>query len=247
MAGIQQANWNQEIHSKWIPNSGRSLILIEAVCSERHRQVRLLLDAGVNANCKDPATGHTPLIRAMFIENSKQRRAIIKTLLSYGGQTVKADLEGRTAFSWACLLARNDVLQFLLQEIHHNIALDSIDRFGNTNLSLACTSGNPTTVRLLAEAFQRGRVDLNRRNSNNETALMTAHRLGHYDCVRVLVEEGFVATTLPRDLLYGKRKSSSHLRLQAIDQDSHSLYISLPVIFSVYSDHLTKSFPHSKS
>ena len=238
-----QTECKWEVYPKWNSKYGRSLILIEAVCLERHRQLRLLLDAGVNVNCQDPDTGHTPLIRAMFVENSKQRRSIIKTLLNYEGQITKADLEGRTAFSWACLLARNDVIRFLFGKPDINLGLNSVDHYGNDNLTLACISGSSATVRLLAYSFEKRRFDLNRRNCENETALMIAHRLGHYDCVRVLVEESYVATSLPRDILYGVRKSPDWQP----SQDSRSPYISLPLIFSVYSDHLTKSFPQTRS
>ncbi|XP_028395090.1 ankyrin repeat domain-containing protein 63-like [Dendronephthya gigantea] len=198
-------------HQTLPPKFNRSLILIEAVHSERIRQLRLLLDAGVNVNCNDPETGHTPLIRAMFIENSRQRRAIIKMLLRYGGRVEKTDREGRTAFAWACLLGRNDVIRFLFREIHLNIGLNSVDSSGNDNLILACASGNPATVRLVAEAFRRVRLDMNRRNTNDENALMTAHRLRFYDCVKVLVEEfeGYIATNMPKDFLYGETRNTS--------------------------------------
>jgi ankyrin repeat protein len=228
----------------WPPRPNRSLILIEAVHSERHHQLRLLLDAGVNVNCQDLDTGHTPLIRAMFIENARQRRAIIKTLLGYGAKVEKTDREGKTAFAWACLLARNDVIRFLFKEIHLNIGLSSIDSSGNDNLTLACASGNPTTVRLVAEAFRRARIDMNRRNTNDESALMTAHRLGFYDCVKVLVEEGFVATTMSKEILYGENRDTSSVRTRA-SQPAPNRGITLPQIFSMYSDHLTNSFPRS--
>ena len=230
----------------WPPRSNRSLILIEAVHSERHRQLRLLLDAGVNVNCQDPATGHTPLIRAMFIENARQRRSIIKTLISYGGRVEKTDHEGRTAFAWACLLARSDIIRFLLKEIHLNIGLSSVDNSGNDNLTLACASGNPIAVRLVAEAFRRVRLDTNRRNMNDENALMTAHRLGFYDCVKVLVDEGYVTTTMSKELLYGEKSDSSRTSTRQL-QSTSKHFISLPQIFSMYSDHLTNSFPRSIS
>ena len=234
------------LHQTWPPKSNRSLILIEAVHSERHRQLRLLLDAGVNVNCRDPATGHTPLIRAMFIENSRQRRAIIKTLLSYGGRIEKTDLEGKTAFAWACFLARNDVIRYLFSEIHLDIGLGSIDSSGNDNLILACASGNPTTVRLVAEAFRRARLDMNRRNLNDENALMTARRLGFYDCVKVLVEDGYVTTTMSKETLYGEKRGASGVSTRVLNSVPNHC-ITLPQIFSMYSDHLTNSFPRSIS
>jgi ankyrin repeat protein len=234
------------LHQTWPPKSNRSLILIEAVHSERHRQVRLLLDAGVSVNCQDPETGHTPLIRAMFIENSRQRRAIIKTLLGYGGEVEKTDRDDKTAFAWACLLARNDVIRFLFKEIHLNIGLSSVDSARNDNLTLACASGNPTTVRLIAEAFRRARIDMNRRNMNNETALMIAHRLGFYDCVKVLVDEGYVATNMPKEILYGEKRGTSGVRTRALHHGPNR-NVTLPQIFSIYNGHLTNSFPRSIS
>ena len=234
------------LHQTWPPKSNRSLILIEAVHSERHRQLRLLLDAGVNVNCQDPETGHTPLIRAMFIENARQRRAIVKTLFGYGGRVEKTDREGKTAFAWACLLGRNDVIRYLFREIHLDIGLSSIDSSGNDNLTLACASGNPTTVRLIADAFRKARIDMNRRNLNDENAIMTAHRLGFYDCVKVLVEDGYVATTMPKELLYGEERGTSSVHARALQQAPNRC-ITLPQIFSMYSDHLTNSFPRSIS
>lgn len=241
-----RATLKTDLHQTWPSKFSRSLILIEAVCSERHRQLQLLLDAGVNVDCQDPETGHTPLIRAMFLENARQRRAIMKTLLSYGGRVDKTDHEGRTALAWACLLARNDVITFLLREIDLDIALTSVDNSGSDNLILACVSGNPTTVRLVAEAFRRARIDTNRRNLNDENALMTSHRLGFYDCAKVLVEGGYAATTMPKEILYGeKRGTSSHDDRMLKQTMDHC--ITLPQIFTMYSDYLTNSFPHSAS
>ena len=246
-----QKEWNEHYFVSKLREqsaSGRPQpVLVQAVSLERHRQLRLLLDAGVNVDCQDPDTGHTSLIRAMFIENYKHRRSIIKTLLSYDAKIAKTDHQRRTAFSWACLLARNDILKYFFEKKTFDIGIDSVDCYGNDNLALACISGNPTTVRLIAEAFRRQKIDMNRRNySNNENALMAAHRLGHYECVRVLVEGGYIKTSLQTDLLYGKRKSSSNLGLRQSFPGPHPEYLSLPLIFSVYSDHLTASFPHSK-
>lgn len=243
-----QTKLKSGFHKTWPPKFNRSLILIEAVHSERIRQLRLLLDVGVNVNCNDSETGHTPLIRAMFIENTRQRRAIIKMLLRYGGRVEKTDREGKTAFAWACLLGRNDVIRFLFREIHLDIGLNSVDCSGNDNLILACASGNPATVRLVAEAFRRVRRDMNRRNMNDENALMTAHRLGFYDCVKVLVEEfeGCIATNMPKDLLYGEKRDTSSDNQTGALQQTRTQYITLPQIFSMYSDHLTDSFPRKK-
>lgn len=231
----------------WPPAMKKSLILIEAVHAERYRQLYLLLEAGVDVNCQDPNTGHTSLIRAMFVENPRQRRRMVKTLINYGGKIEKSDVDGRTALAWACCLARNDIIRFFLRAVHLNIGLNSVDKYGNNNLMLACTSGNPNTVHLLAEAFRQANIDVNRRNLNEENALMYSHRLGFYDCVKVLVEGGYVRTSMSKELLYGdERKVMSTIAAPSILHSSNN-EITLPQIFSMYSDHLTDSFPRSLS
>ena len=161
--------------------SGRPRILLEAVSQGRLRQVRLLLDAGVNVNCKDLDNGQTALITAMFLDNSKLRRRTAKMLMNYGAKVKVLDKFGRSALSWACLLGREDMVKLFFSHPEVDLALESIDSEGNTNLMLASMSGNVNIVKTISKVFRRNRLDVNRVNNRGKSALKIAYSKKYKD------------------------------------------------------------------
>ena len=153
----QKVAWNDTKSKEKGRSVGRPRILLEAVTQGRLRQVRLLLDAGVNVNCKDLDDGQTALIRAMFLDNTKLRRRTAKMLLSYGAKVKLLDKLGRTALSWACIFGHEDMVKLFFSHPEVDLALGSVDMDGNTNLMLACMSGNVNIVKTISKVFRRNR------------------------------------------------------------------------------------------
>ena len=226
--------------------SGRPRILLEAVSQERLRQVRLLLDAGVNVNCRDLDNGQTALIRAMFLDNSKLRGRTAKMLMNYGAKVKVLDKFGRSALSWACLLGREDMVKLFFSHPEVDLALESIDSEGNTNLMLASMSGNVNIVKTISNVFRRNRFDVNRVNNQGKSALKIAYSKKFTDCAEVLLNEGHATpcadeTNLLRDAFsgsLGQKKNKSHTGLR---QNS----CNLPRLFGLYTEQLTNSYPRN--
>ncbi|KAL9956236.1 hypothetical protein ACROYT_G037684, partial [Oculina patagonica] len=224
--------------------SGRPRILLEAVSQGRLRQVRLLLDAGVNVNCKDLDNGQTALIRAMFLDNSKLRRRSAKMLMNYGAKVKLLDKSNRSALSWACLLGREDMVKLFFSHPELDLALGSIDSEGNTNLMLASMSGNVNIVKTISKVFRRNRLDVNRVNNRGKSALKIAYSKQFTDCAEVLLNEGHATpcsseTNLLRDAFsaaIGQKKNKPHTGLR---QNS----CNLPRLFGLYTEQLTNSYP----
>ncbi|KAJ7390244.1 Ankyrin repeat [Desmophyllum pertusum] len=234
-------NCGKESHSVV---SGRPRILLEAVSQGRLRQVRLLLDAGVNVNCKDLDNGQTALIRVMFLDNSKLRRRTAKMLMNYGAKVKVLDKFGRSALSWACLMGREDMVKLFFSNPEVDLALGSIDSEGNTNLMLASMSGNVNIVKTISKVFRRNRLDVNRVNNRGKSALTIAYGKQFTDCAEVLLNEGHVTpcvyeTNLLRDAFsaaIGQRRNKPHTGLR---QNS----CNLPRLFGLYTEQLTNSYP----
>ena len=228
------------------PVYGRPKILLQAVTYGRLRQVRLLLDAGVNVNCKDLDNGQTALIRAMFLENTKLRRRTAKMLLNYGAKVKLLDKFGRSALSWACVLAREDMIKLFFSYPEVDLVLGSIDTDGNTNLMLACMSGNVNIVKTISRIFRRNRLDVNRVNNQGKSALTIAYGQEFTECVEVLLNEGHVISCGYETNLQHQRDAFSARLAQKRNKPGTGLRensCNLPRLFDLYTEQLTNSYP----
>lgn len=224
--------------------SGRPRILLEAVSQGRLRQIRLLLDAGVNVNCKDLENGQTALIRAMFLENSKLRRRTAKMLLNYGAKIKLLDKFSRSALSWACLMGREDMVKLFFSYPEVDLALDSVDTEGNTNLILASMSGNINIIKMISKVFRRNRLDVNKVNERGKSALTVAHENEFTDCAEVLLNEGHATPysyqiNLPRDA-FSATITQKGMKPQTGQRQNSC---NLPRLFGLYTEQLTNSYP----
>lgn len=230
---------------------GRPRILLDAVSKGRLRQLRLLLDAGINVNCKDIKSGHTALIRATLLDNTKLRRINTKLLISYGAKVKIPDHLGRTALSWACILGRENSLKIFQSNPELDLAYDSVDKEGNTNLLLACMSGNPNIVTNIAEAFRRNRLDVNRKNLQGENALSYVLKQGDHRLGDILLDVAHVTRcvnpSILRDILSAKRhgKHGGHSAGYARPSTSQKMPCNLPKLFNLYTEQLTQSYPRT--
>jgi len=163
--------------------------LLKAVRAGRVRQVRLLLDLGSSTEEADDC-GQTPLIRAIFIDNDRNRDKIVKTLLRRGAIVSHSDVVGRNALTWACVHGRDTDVALLLEFADVNLDYNKTDINGQTPLFHAVTSGNAATVKLMVSALARYGLSVDEPDFNSTTPLMQAQRLGHDICESILVFEG---------------------------------------------------------
>ena len=174
-------------------------VLLKAVGAGRVRQVRLLLDSGINVEYRDDC-GQTALIRAVFVEHSRQRVKIHKLLLQHGAKVSSADIVGRNALSWACLYGHDRDVRILLERADVHLDLNQADMNGQTALFHAGTSGNAATVKLMVDALRRYSLNMDTPNANGITPLMQAMKLGHDVCASILQKQGGASVGINNDM-----------------------------------------------
>lgn len=170
--------------------------LLKAVSAGRTRQVRLLLDLGSSIDEQD-GCGQSPLIKAIYLENDRQRNRILKLLLKRDAQVSVADAVGRNALMWACLLGRDVEVKLLIEYCDVDLDFNKADVNGQTALFHAVTSGNAAAVKLMVESLMKYGLSTDTADIHGATPLMQAQRLGHDVCESILVYEGHAKVGLP--------------------------------------------------
>ncbi|KAJ5946512.1 ankyrin repeat-containing domain protein [Penicillium verhagenii] len=117
-----------------------------------HEQIaRVLLEqSSVDINKAD-SDGRTPLIHAI-VENHK---SVVRLFLEKGAIMAISDCDGRSAFHWAVLYRRIDILQLLLkhrEESEMSLNLDTHDNTGWTPLHMAIIRDFEPGVLILIQA-----------------------------------------------------------------------------------------------
>ncbi|XP_064626513.1 ankyrin repeat domain-containing protein 34A-like [Lineus longissimus] len=185
-----------------------NLALIKAVAAARPRQVRLLLEAGINTENIDDC-GQTALIRAVFVANDRSREKIVRALLRYGAKVSRVDIVGRNALSWGCLYGREKEVGHMLQFADLDLDFNAVDMNNQTALFHAATSGSAATVKLMVDALNRYGLNVDVPNSNGVTPLMHAAQLGNDVCASILIFQGKAKIGLtmnyPEDLINAER------------------------------------------
>lgn len=169
--------------------------LLRAVSAGRPRQVRLLLGSGIGVNHTD-ANGQSPLIRSIFVENSRYRMKILRMLLRRGAVVAHRDCLGRSALIWACLRGQDCVVELFLKKTDGDINLNDSDVNDCTPLFHAATSGNAATTKLLVDALRRYDLSVDISNEDGITPLMQAIRLGNDVCASILLHQGKASVSI---------------------------------------------------
>ena len=158
-----------------------------AILGGRLHQVRLLISMKANVDKRDSA-GYTPLMISAMMSNDDHGVRCIKVLLRAGADVKMVDFMGRSALGLACLHGRTKAVEILLQEdrLEKNFA----DKNGDTPLNLAASQGYTEIVKLVVASLVKDGIPVDKRNNQGCTALLLATKLGHYDCARILLENG---------------------------------------------------------
>ena len=123
-----------------------------------------MFDFGANCNIPD-YYGDTPLHYACdnFIYNDN-RTELIRLYVDNGADINIRNSKGKTPFFVSCDGDDNDVVRFLISEIHVDVNIP--DNEGNTPLHFACNKRNLELIRIL---LFEGNADENVRNNNGLT------------------------------------------------------------------------------
>ncbi|XP_054763980.1 protein TANC2-like [Lytechinus pictus] len=158
-----------------------------AILGGRLHQVRLLISMKAHVDKRDSA-GYTPLMVAAMLSPDDHGVKCIKVLLKAGAELNMLDFMGRSALGLACLHGREKAVEvFLLED---KLEKNMPDKNGDTPLNLAASQGFTKIVKMLVSSFKKDGISVDKRNKQGCTALLLATKLGHYDCARILLEEG---------------------------------------------------------
>ncbi|XP_014679106.1 PREDICTED: putative ankyrin repeat protein RF_0381 [Priapulus caudatus] len=153
--------------------------LYMAACSGQLDIVRLLLEAGANANAADSYG-----VTSLHIAACPGRLDIMRLLLEAGADPNVAETKsGDTPLMWAVTEGEEAVVRMLLS---HGADANAADSYGQTSLYHAACFGRLDIVRLLLEAG----ADANAADSYGVTSLHIAACYRQLDIVRLLLEAG---------------------------------------------------------
>lgn len=175
--------------------------LNKAISERRFKQVRSLIDLGVNLNSKD-REGKTALIQLCFVEPEPLAVAIAVRLLKRGANIDATDNEGLSAFSTAVIRQKESMVALFLEETG-NFDLNSRDKRGNTALFYAANVGNFHILSSIVAALKKFQLSVNVANIEGITPLIQACMNGDVVCANYLIKEG-KACINSRDWIYRK-------------------------------------------
>lgn len=153
--------------------------LVLAASNGNYECVEILLAAEADVNSVD-LDGDSALMLAC----SKDYMKIVDLLLSYGCDVNLSSHCGQTAFHMASYHQHQDIVERLLTI--GNIDVNLQNRYGDTPLMLAITSGQAEIVKLLIHAD----ADVNLRNLDKDSSLHFAAKNGFLEIVEMLLECG---------------------------------------------------------
>ncbi|XP_070581468.1 ankycorbin-like [Ptychodera flava] len=164
--------------------------LFDAVSEVRFPEVRLLLDLGVNVNCKN-SLGQTPVVRTLFIEDEKNRDKMFRYLVRRGADLLEEDNNGKTVFLYACQRGRTRQVHRILNAVGAgSVNLNGRDADGNTPLLYAVKTNNMDLVRLLVQLLKYYHLSVDVTDPDGCTPLIHARKLELTNIGDFLCKEG---------------------------------------------------------
>uniref|UniRef100_A0A915EJ02 Uncharacterized protein n=1 Tax=Ditylenchus dipsaci TaxID=166011 RepID=A0A915EJ02_9BILA len=155
-----------------------------------------LLKHGAPSNLPD-AHGAYPLHYATVIEDVSVERAstMLHVLLKQGDNVNCVDNDNRTPLLWASSNGNVEGFKSLVQAGANKLAVDR-DRLGV--LHCAASHGHLEIIRTMLDMSHRNVV--NTKDRNGDTPLFYASTFGHYECAKLLLENGADANHMDKRL-----------------------------------------------
>lgn len=145
-----------------------------------YEMVDLLLDAGLDPECKD-VDGDTPLIAACNMGDV----TLTRKLLSVKCQVNASGYEGNTALHRAVEARSDEVVQLLLK---NKADVNARNATGNTPLMVACENGNDVLARLLLS--NGGKETVKETNVEGKNCIHLAAVSGKLELLELLMKAG---------------------------------------------------------
>ncbi|KAL0165373.1 hypothetical protein M9458_041126, partial [Cirrhinus mrigala] len=160
-------------------------ILLDAISNDKIHLARFILDAldGRIVNSKTEGA-QTPLISAVFLQDSPARCRFVNLLLQRGASVNHPDESGRTALSYACEMGYLDAVKILVK---NGADPEEADTWGNTALMYAVVARRSAVVEFLVRAFKRLGLQIDRQNKVGNSAVEVAKYLRHTECLQALL------------------------------------------------------------
>ena len=163
-----------------VTDNGGSTCLILASYSGHIETVRYLVGLPeVDVNHRD-SDDYTALHCAM----EEKHTDVVQLLIDAGADIETKDNDGRSPLHCACDSGALDIVKMLVEA---GAGVRDTDNVGSTCLTLAAEYGHTETVRYLVGLPE---VDVNHRDSDNDTALHLARKENHTGIAQVLIAAG---------------------------------------------------------
>ncbi|UKZ55877.1 hypothetical protein TrVGV298_009701 [Trichoderma virens] len=170
--------------------------LLQAARHGDERIIKLLIETGVNLECKDKEFCRTSLSWAAQYGNTE----VVKLLLESGADPKFKDNEyGQTPLSWAARRGHESIIKLLLEK---GADIESKDTYGRTPLSYAAGNGLERVINLL---LKEG-ADVESKSKSGMTPLSWAARRGHKAAAKLLLDKSAKESPL---ILFGLKQIST--------------------------------------
>ncbi len=191
--------------------------LITALTEGNLPSLHALLAAGCSANCRDSL--HRP---ALCLAARLGQADAVRALLAAGASLGTPSRSGKTPLYYAAATGQEEVFSLLLAA---GASRNSVAKNGATLLHAAAQGGSAA---ILSQLLESNPQELNARQHNGDTPLMTALQHNQLDAIRLLLEYG--ANPLLRDR---RRRECSQLARSAearnlLAEALKSIYAELP-------------------
>jgi len=143
--------------------------------------VETLLKAGANPNLADEGIGHTPLMRAIDM----QQPAIVTALLKAKANPNAKATNGRSCLMMAASSRKPEIVSALIEA---GVDVKEVDADGNSPALVAAQDGSPESLQIL-RALGKAGANMNASNAA-ETPLLYAITQENADLVQTLLESG---------------------------------------------------------
>ncbi|XP_071477137.1 uncharacterized protein [Diadema antillarum] len=164
--------------------------LTDAVLTLRYRQIKALLDQGVDINGRTD-DGRTPLMAALGISDPDRRNHMFRFLIHHDADMLESDADDVTVFQQCCRLGFLDLMQVILKKAGVSaVNLMGRDKHGRTALYHAVVSTDIKAVNMVLDFMELRQQSVDIADKDGLTPLLYARRHGLIEIADVLLERG---------------------------------------------------------
>lgn len=164
--------------------------LTEAIVRLRYRQIKALLDQGVNINNKLD-NGRTPLMVTLGIHDDEKRRHMFRFLVHHGAEMLESDDDDVTIFHHCCRLGFLDLMEIILKKAGVSaVNMMGRDKHGRNALYHAVASQDAEIVNKVLDHINLRQQSVDVPDNDGLTPLLYARRLGLTDIADALITRG---------------------------------------------------------